>query len=104
EAVLERAGRLLPKYPEIKAALHDLKRLARTGGTPVSFDLADLRGYHYHSGVVFAAYAPGMANALALGGRYDEVGKAFGRARPATGFSMDLRDLTRTAVRENASD
>jgi ATP phosphoribosyltransferase regulatory subunit len=66
----------------------------------VSFDLADLRGYHYHSGVVFAAYAPGVPNAVALGGRYDEVGKAFGRARPATGFSMDLRDLARIAPHE----
>ena len=63
-------------------------------------DLADLRGYHYHSGVVFAAYSPGVANAVALGGRYDEVGKAFGRARPATGFSMDLRDLARTTPHE----
>jgi ATP phosphoribosyltransferase regulatory subunit len=50
--------------------------------------------------VVFAAYAPGVANAVALGGRYDEVGKAFGRARPATGFSTDLRDLARTAPHE----
>jgi ATP phosphoribosyltransferase regulatory subunit len=57
------------------------------------FDLADLRGYHYHSGMVFAAYARGRPNAIALGGRYDQVGKAFGRARPATGFTMDLREL-----------
>ena len=98
--VLERAGRSLPKYPEIKSALRDLKALSRKGRIPVSVDLADLRGYHYHSGVVFAAYAPGVANAVALGGRYDEVGKAFGRARPATGFSMDLRDLARAAPRE----
>jgi len=47
--------------------------------------------------VVFAAYAPAIASAVALGGRYDEVGKAFGRARPATGFSMDLRSLVRAA-------
>ena len=99
-AMLERAGRTLPKYPEIKAALRDLKVLSRNGRIPVSFDLADLRGYHYHSGVVFAGYAPGMSSAVALGGRYDEVGKAFGRARPATGFSMDLRDLTRAAPHE----
>jgi ATP phosphoribosyltransferase regulatory subunit len=98
--VLERAGRMLPKYPEIKAALRDLKQLAGTQSIPVSFDLADLRGYHYHSGVVFAAYAPGVANAVALGGRYDEVGKAFGRARPATGFSVDLRELARSAPHE----
>ena len=61
----------------------------------IAFDLADLRGYHYHSGMVFAAYAKGSSNAIALGGRYDDIGKAFGRARPATGFSMDLRDLSR---------
>ncbi|MGH8630133.1 MAG: ATP phosphoribosyltransferase regulatory subunit, partial [Burkholderiales bacterium] len=57
------------------------------------FDLAELRGYHYHSAVVFAAYARGRTDAIARGGRYDEVGKAFGRARPATGFSIDLREL-----------
>jgi ATP phosphoribosyltransferase regulatory subunit len=61
------------------------------------FDLAELRGYHYHSGVVFAAYTRGHPNAIALGGRYDEVGQAFGRARPATGFSLDLRELSSLA-------
>jgi len=100
DTVLERARRALPKYPEIDTALKDLEALSRNGSIPVSVDLADLRGYHYHSGVVFAAYAPGVANAVALGGRYDEVGKAFGRARPATGFSTDLRDLARTASHE----
>ena len=66
--------------------------VAQVHGSDVehAFDLAELRGYHYHSGVVFAAYAR-LGDAVALGGRYDEVGKAFGRARPATGFSMDLR-------------
>jgi ATP phosphoribosyltransferase regulatory subunit len=102
-AVLELARRTLPRYPEIARALRDLKTLSRGGRIPVSIDLADLRGYHYHSGVVFAAYAPGVANAIALGGRYDEVGKAFGRARPATGFSMDLRDLARAAPEGNGA-
>ncbi|HTQ73139.1 MAG TPA: ATP phosphoribosyltransferase regulatory subunit [Burkholderiales bacterium] len=102
-AVLERARRALPGYPEIARALRDLKALTRNDRIPVSVDLADLRGYHYHSGVVFAAYAPGVANAIALGGRYDEVGKAFGRARPATGFSMDLRDLARAAPEQNGA-
>jgi ATP phosphoribosyltransferase regulatory subunit len=60
---------------------------------PASFDLAELRGYHYHSGVVFDAYCDGITGPVARGGRYDEVGKAFGRARPATGFSIDLRAL-----------
>lgn len=102
-AVLDRARRALPRYPEIDRALRDLKTLFKNGRIPVSVDLADLRGYHYHSGVVFAAYAPGVANAIALGGRYDEVGKAFGRARPATGFSMDLRDLARAAPADNGA-
>jgi ATP phosphoribosyltransferase regulatory subunit len=94
-SVLERARRVLPDYPEIRSALRDLRALSRSEGLPVSVDLADLRGYHYHSGVAFAAYAPSLASAVALGGRYDEVGKAFGRARPATGFSLDLRSLAR---------
>jgi ATP phosphoribosyltransferase regulatory subunit len=73
----------------VAAALPDL---------PLSFDLADLRGYHYHNGVVFAAYCPAFSSAIARGGRYDGVGKAFGRERPATGFSMDLRELARLAA------
>jgi ATP phosphoribosyltransferase regulatory subunit len=94
--VLARARRVLPALPEIRAALRDLAALSRQFADLVpirSFDLGELRGYHYHSGVVFAAYANARPNALAQGGRYDEVGKAFGRARPATGFSMDLREL-----------
>ena len=96
-AVLDRARTVLPQYAEVLAALDDLAVLSQDAGLQVSIDLADLRGYHYHSGVVFSAYAPGTANAVALGGRYDEVGKAFGRARPATGFSMDLRDLAQVS-------
>ena len=59
----------------------------------IYFDLAELRGYHYHTGIVFAAYAPGHGQALANGGRYDDVGAVFGRARPATGFATDLKAL-----------
>ncbi|MDP1717320.1 MAG: ATP phosphoribosyltransferase regulatory subunit, partial [Burkholderiales bacterium] len=98
--VLALARRKLPGYPEIRVALRTLKALSeqlRDVARIRSFDLAELRGYHYHSGVVFAAYAEGWPNALALGGRYDEVGKAFGRARPATGFSMDLRELVQVS-------
>ena len=94
--VLRTAARRLPPYPELRAALRVLRVLSRRLSDVARircFDLAELRGYRYHSGVVFAAYAEGRANALAVGGRYDEVGKAFGRARPATGFSMDLREL-----------
>lgn len=95
--IIARARKLLPDYPEIRAALSDLGALARKLRDVAQircFDLAELRGYRYHSGVVFAAYAEGWSNALALGGRYDQVGKAFGRARPATGFSMDLREVS----------
>jgi ATP phosphoribosyltransferase regulatory subunit len=93
------AARELPALPEITAALETLRQLqAGMPELPLSFDLSDLRGYHYHNGVVFAAYYPGFASAIALGGRYDGAGKAFGRDRPATGFSMDLREVARLSV------
>jgi ATP phosphoribosyltransferase regulatory subunit len=95
--ILDRAERKLPKLPELKKALDTLRKLAKTCKFPASFDLAELRGYHYHSGVVFDAYCDGVSGAVARGGRYDEVGKAFGRARPATGFSIDLRTLAGVA-------
>jgi ATP phosphoribosyltransferase regulatory subunit len=95
--ILDEAEKRLPKLPELKKALDTLRKLAKTCKFPASFDLAELRGYHYHSGVVFDAYCDGVTGAVARGGRYDEVGKAFGRARPATGFSIDLRSLAGVA-------
>ncbi len=98
--VLAQARQQLPEYTEIRRALAQLRAIAvslHNTGNRICFDLGELRGYHYHSGVVFAVYAEGWSNALALGGRYDEVGKAFGRARPATGFSMDLREIVAAA-------
>ncbi|WP_334189811.1 ATP phosphoribosyltransferase regulatory subunit [Noviherbaspirillum sp.] len=93
---VSRARKALPSLPGITKALDELDALIRlAGAASVTVDLADLRGYHYHSGAMFAAYVPGLPNAVARGGRYDEVGEAFGRARPATGFSMDLRELAR---------
>lgn len=95
-AVIDKARAVLPPLPGIGKALDALQALIlQAGDTDVIIDLADLRGYHYHSGVMFAAYVPGLPNAVARGGRYDHVGEAFGRARPATGFSMDLRELAR---------
>jgi len=91
--VLDEAENKLPKTEEVRRALATLRKLAKACKFPASFDLAELRGYHYHSGVVFDAYCDGVTGAVARGGRYDEVGKAFGRARPATGFSIDLRSL-----------
>lgn len=96
--VLAKARSLLPDYPGLAAALDDLQSISLKLRSPVSsigIDLADLRGYHYHSGMVFAAYHAGSHDAIALGGRYDDLGKSFGRARAATGFSMDLRQLYR---------
>jgi len=96
--VLTRARQILPELPEIVAALDKLQTVSSKLQSLVfcvGIDLADLRGYHYHSGMVFAAYHAGSHDAIALGGRYDELGKCFGRARAATGFSMDLRQLYR---------
>ena len=95
-AMLDKAESVLPKLPAIAKALDDLRAVTQhlsDLNVQVGFDLSELRGYHYHSGIVFAAYAQGYAGPLALGGRYDEVGIAFGRARPATGFSLDLRGV-----------
>ncbi len=94
--VIARARGMLPAYTEVTAALDELELVAarlQPLAHSVGIDLAELRGYHYHSGMVFAAYHPGSHDAIALGGRYDDVGRSFGRARPATGFSMDLRQL-----------
>ena len=94
--MLDKAESMLPKLPKITKALADLRAVAQNLSdlnVQVGFDLSELRGYHYHSGIVFAAYAQGYAGPLALGGRYDEVGVAFGRARSATGFSLDLRGV-----------
>jgi ATP phosphoribosyltransferase regulatory subunit len=105
--VLALAARRLPKLPALRRALAVLRALADAGSgarsaraatLPMSFDLAELRGYHYHSGVVFDAYCEGVSGAIARGGRYDEVGSAFGRPRPATGFSIDLRALAAAAA------
>ena len=96
--VLANAKKVLPKHAAVDQALADLERvvLAATklsSGLELSIDLADLRGYQYHSGVMFAAYVDGLPQPIARGGRYDQVGKAFGRSRPATGFSLDLLTL-----------
>ncbi|MBA3034704.1 MAG: ATP phosphoribosyltransferase regulatory subunit [Gammaproteobacteria bacterium] len=101
--VLTGAAVCLPGLPEISSALADLLRLANElEDLPLSFDLADLRGYHYHSGVVFAAYCDDSPTAVALGGRYDSIGARYGRARSATGFSLDLRALARLSSPQTA--
>lgn len=94
--VISRARAVLPELPAVSAALDELEQAAaalQPMAHSIGIDLAELRGYHYHSGMVFAAYHAGSHDAIALGGRYDDLGRSFGRARPATGFSMDLRQL-----------
>lgn len=97
--VLDRAvGLLGAANTDIKTALQDLQAIAEKlkrdyPALTVSFDLAELRGYHYHTGMVFAAFVPGIGREIARGGRYDNIGAVFGRARPATGFSADLKVL-----------
>lgn len=86
-------------------ALRDIARIARCQAPdmPLYFDLAELRGYHYYTGVVFAAFVPGHGQAVAQGGRYDDIGRVFGSARPATGFGADLKTLLALGPPANAS-
>jgi ATP phosphoribosyltransferase regulatory subunit len=93
--VIDRARARLPGLPPISAALDELSTIARNCGAQASFDLSDLHGYRYHNGVTFAVHVEGLPTAVLRGGRYDGIGKAFGRARPAVGFSIYLRDLAR---------
>jgi ATP phosphoribosyltransferase regulatory subunit len=95
--ILAEARAVLPPLPGVTRALAELAALAGSalGRAEIAIDLADLRGYQYESGAMFGLYVPGLPNAVARGGRYDHVGEAFGRARPATGFSLDLRELAR---------
>lgn len=99
ESVLSRARELFAEAaPAAIAAVDALQDVAadirrQRPDLDIYFDLGELRGYHYHTGMVFAAYVPGHGRALANGGRYDDVGGVFGRARPATGFATDLKAL-----------
>ena len=97
--VLESAATMLSEAPlAVQESLHRLKALAgalqgRMGNVSLHVDLAELRGYAYERGVVFAAFVPGHGQEIARGGRYDGIGEAFGNARPAIGFSTDLKTL-----------
>lgn len=107
-SVLTRARDVFAGAPAtVSAALDELEALQRSVrnrfDVALYFDLAELRGYQYHTGMMFAAYVPGFGHALAKGGRYDDTGRAFGRARPATGFSMDLKQLAGLAGAESSS-
>lgn len=100
-SVLVQARAELAEAPaSVLTALDNIEHTARIiqeqyHNVEINFDLAELRGFNYHTGMVFAAYIPGYGHPVAQGGRYDETGKVFGRARPATGFSADLKILSR---------
>ncbi len=97
--ILEKARTALSEAPDpVQAALTELSQLVNLlqrdyPDLPVHIDLAELRGYQYHSGIVFAAFTTGYGEEIARGGRYDGIGEVFGRSRPATGFSADLSTL-----------
>lgn len=93
-------ARMIALVPETAAELQHIQQVAervsaRFPQVPMYFDLTELRGYNYHTGLLFAVYVPGYGDPIAQGGRYDETGAVFGRARPATGFSADLKVLAR---------
>ncbi|MCG6900071.1 MAG: ATP phosphoribosyltransferase regulatory subunit [Gammaproteobacteria bacterium] len=104
-SVLQRAREQLAGASEpVLAALDNLGAIAalieqRAGKETLYFDLAELRGYRYQTGMVFAVFVPGCGQEIARGGRYDAIGKVFGRSRPATGFSTDLRELMQLSKR-----
>ena len=94
--VLKEAEKLLPQDQAIKSALQFLNQLdqaLKNNQIKVSYDLSDIRGYQYHNGLVFSVYADQCYSPIALGGRYDNIGAPFGRNRPATGFTMDLKNI-----------
>jgi len=97
-AILDEARRVLPARAAIATALDELKQLADHAAearpeVKIGFDLADSSGYAYYSGARFAVYAEGASDAIARGGRYDEVGAIFGRTRPAVGFGLDVKEV-----------
>jgi ATP phosphoribosyltransferase regulatory subunit len=108
-SVLTQAQQLFKQAPDdVKDALANLQAVAdmaaqRLSGITINFDLAELRGYDYHTGLVFSAYQAGSAHAVAMGGRYDDIGEDFGYAQPATGFSLDLKTLVTQLPTSNSN-
>jgi ATP phosphoribosyltransferase regulatory subunit len=109
DVIVKARAVLMTANEEVKQALADLEAIADKltvsyPSLPISFDLAELRGYHYHTGVVFAAFVPSVGREIARGGRYDNIGAIFGRARPATGFSADLKVLSSLGNKPNQKE
>lgn len=103
KTVLRSARELFATLPAAQAAVDQLDQVAqvielRYPNAELYFDLGELRGYHYLTGLVFAAFAPGYGNPIASGGRYDHIGEVFGRARPATGFAVDITAISKLGL------
>jgi ATP phosphoribosyltransferase regulatory subunit len=101
--ILAKARKLFAAIPSAVAAVDQLQQVAeviakRYPEAELYFDLGELRGYHYLTGLVFAAFAPGYGNPIASGGRYDHIGEVFGRARPATGFALDISAISKLGL------
>lgn len=108
QSVLRKARELFKGVAAAQLAVDQLDEVAqlieqRYPAAELYFDLGELRGYHYLTGLVFAAFAPGYGNPIASGGRYDHIGEVFGRARPATGFAVDITAISKLGLlsREN---
>jgi ATP phosphoribosyltransferase regulatory subunit len=105
-SVLEKAREMFADVGDVLQIIDQLQAVANVVkkahvDVNIFLDLAEVRGSNYHSGLVFAAYAPGYGSSIANGGRYDQVGAAFGRARPATGFSTDLKALAQAGAKDS---
>jgi ATP phosphoribosyltransferase regulatory subunit len=103
QSVLQKARDLFADLPGAQLAVEQLSQVAkvieqRYPSAELYFDLGELRGYHYLTGLVFAAFAPGYGNPIASGGRYDHIGEVFGRARPATGFAVDITAISKLGL------
>lgn len=103
KTILQKARLLFAGLDEALVAVDELSQVAevierRYPAAELYFDLGELRGYHYLTGMVFAAFAPGYGNPIASGGRYDHIGEVFGRARPATGFAVDITAINKLGL------
>lgn len=108
KSVLQKAKALFSGLQAAQDAVEQLMQVAeiieqRYPSAELYFDLGELRGYHYLTGLVFAAFAPGYGNPIASGGRYDHIGEVFGRARPATGFAVDITAISKLGLLPRAS-
>ena len=108
KSVLQKAKALFSGLQAAQDAVEQLLQVAeiieqRYPSAELYFDLGELRGYHYLTGLVFAAFAPGYGNPIASGGRYDHIGEVFGRARPATGFAVDITAISKLGLLPRAS-